>query len=280
MARCNSKLFQMINSNIVEAAKSAIKNRVRHKEPMPNFIQKKREMFLFQMSINQKKEQIKEFEELAHLQEIGLQKAMQMLEKDADTFKKFVEENKAHTRNAIRKADEESKFKQTKMIELKGIQEKVQTETSKNTKQLEKLEKLFQYKIFLDELTPPEHLEKEKKKIVTRQSRGSSEDIFEWNSYNITLSPKLIEFLNQEGDHYDMYFKTPDQLQFVFEGLEGKNLFTIKNIRESEQELEQIKRKYELMKHELLGKKKQLLANKNELEKAITVREKLQYLNL
>lgn len=29
-------------------------------------------MFLFQMSINQKKEQIKEFEELAHLQEIGL----------------------------------------------------------------------------------------------------------------------------------------------------------------------------------------------------------------
>jgi len=33
--------------NIVEAAKSAIKNRVRHKEPMPSFIQKKREMFLF-----------------------------------------------------------------------------------------------------------------------------------------------------------------------------------------------------------------------------------------
>lgn len=62
------------NRNIVEAAKMAIKNKVRQKEPMHKFIDKKREMFLFQMLIDHKREQINQFEELTRLQERGLQK--------------------------------------------------------------------------------------------------------------------------------------------------------------------------------------------------------------
>ena len=48
----DEKMKDQQKLNIIEAAKSAIKNRVKQKEPMYKFIQKKREMFLFQMLID------------------------------------------------------------------------------------------------------------------------------------------------------------------------------------------------------------------------------------
>lgn len=64
---------------MIEAAKSAIKNRVKNTEPMHEFIDKKREMLLFQMLIDHKREQINEFEELTRLHRKGLERAEQML---------------------------------------------------------------------------------------------------------------------------------------------------------------------------------------------------------
>lgn len=47
--------------SLIEAAKSAIKNRVKINEPMHDFISKKRETLLFQMLIDHKREKINEF---------------------------------------------------------------------------------------------------------------------------------------------------------------------------------------------------------------------------
>ncbi len=84
--------------NIVDAAKSAIKNRVRQKEPMHQFIEKKREMLLFQMLIDHKREQINQFEELTRLHRRGLEKSEQMLDEDLEAFNKFLEMNKNDSR--------------------------------------------------------------------------------------------------------------------------------------------------------------------------------------
>jgi hypothetical protein len=78
----------------VEAAKMAMKNKVRQKEPMHKFVEKKREMFLFQMLIDHKREQINQYEELSRLQERGLQKAELMLEEDLEAFNKLLLVNK------------------------------------------------------------------------------------------------------------------------------------------------------------------------------------------
>lgn len=75
---------------IVDAAKSAIKNRVRQKESRRVFVEKKREMFLFQKLIDKKRKQINKFEEMTRLHERGLQKAEELLEKDLDTFNAFL----------------------------------------------------------------------------------------------------------------------------------------------------------------------------------------------
>ena len=48
----------------MDAAKIAIKNRIRDTETMCDFVLKKREMFLFQMMINCKRQQINNFEDV------------------------------------------------------------------------------------------------------------------------------------------------------------------------------------------------------------------------
>ena len=63
----------------MEAAKSAIKNRVKSNEPMHEYIDKKREMLLFQMLIDHKREQINEYEELTRRHRKGLEKAEEFL---------------------------------------------------------------------------------------------------------------------------------------------------------------------------------------------------------
>ncbi len=193
----------------MDAARSAIKNRVRLKEPLINFLNKKKEMFLFQMSINERKEQIKEFEELAHLQELSLQNSKDLLEKDAEIFKQYVEKNKNETRQAIKKAEDETKAKQKKILEMKQIQDDLSTLMSKNTKQLEKLEKLYAYKLFLDKLTPDEFLKNQQRLKEQRKERnGMSKSMMleddlnkeeaKWQSYNLNLSRGIIELLHDE----------------------------------------------------------------------------------
>ena len=49
------KFLSIIKVKIIDAAKIAIKNRIRDKETMQDFVLKKREMFLFQMMINCKR---------------------------------------------------------------------------------------------------------------------------------------------------------------------------------------------------------------------------------
>lgn len=224
------------------------------------------------MSINQKKEQIKEFEELAHLQEIGLQRAMELLEQDADVFKKFVETNKNETRQKIKIAEDETKKKQEKIQEMKQLQENLSTIMSKNIKQLEKLEKLYSYKIFLDQLAyqRDEDFKKNKDQKDIYQ-KSVNEGNFNWQIYNHNLPTGLLELLNQDDEEEEMFFKKPEQLQDIFSDLERNNLEIIKLTRDIEQEKDDLLHKKRVKEHELIERKKQLEANKYEVEKLISV---------
>ena len=190
------------------AAKSAIKRRVRYREPVRKFVEKRREMFLYQLNINEKREQIKEFEELSHLQEISLQQSMQMLEKDASTFQKYVEQNKNVTVSALRLAEDETRMKQKLNTDIKLNEERVNNMISLNTKKLEQLEKLFAYKKFLDKLTPEEFFTQEsnvepQKRITPPFGKGrrdTESDCLELDQklYNLSLPEELVDFLKQE----------------------------------------------------------------------------------
>ena len=140
---------------------------------MQRFIEKKREMFLFQMLIDQKREQINQFEELSKLQERGLQKSELMLEEDLEEFNKFLEEKKNKSRNAIKKAEDETKKKQEKIGEIKHLNDSKADLLTKNSQKLENLEDLWRYKTFLDKIVPKEYWEDKTKKKSKKISKES-----------------------------------------------------------------------------------------------------------
>jgi hypothetical protein len=90
---------------LVAAATAAISNdRRREKENMATFIAKKREMFLVQMSLDTKREEIRKLEEKAQMKEEALKKSELMLEEDAIRFDTFLKENDKKAHEAIKKA--------------------------------------------------------------------------------------------------------------------------------------------------------------------------------
>jgi hypothetical protein len=126
------------------------------KENMTDFIAKKREMFLVQMSLDTKREEIRKLEEKAQMKEEALQRSEQMLEEDAMRFDAFLKENDKKAHDAIKKAEEETKRKQEKTHEIKRLTQQIQALSSEMSKHRESLEDCLRYQKFLDMLTPQE----------------------------------------------------------------------------------------------------------------------------
>merc|ERR1711871_449766 len=107
---------------LVSAATAAISTeRRREKENMTEFIMKKREMFLVQMSLDTKREEIRKLEEKAQMKEQALKKSELMLEEDAIRFDTFLKENDSKAHEAIRLAEEATKTKQLKLQKIKQL---------------------------------------------------------------------------------------------------------------------------------------------------------------
>ena len=79
---------------LVAAAKATLSNDRRHEnENMRDFLAKKREMFLVQMSLDTKRAEICKLEEKAKMKEEALQKSEVKLEEDAVRFDTLLKEN-------------------------------------------------------------------------------------------------------------------------------------------------------------------------------------------
>lgn len=133
----------------MEAAKNAIKNRVKVNEPMHDFVSKKRETLLFQMLIDHKREKINEFEELTKLHKKGLERAELMLEEDMENFNNYLAENKKDARDAIKKAEMQTRKKNEKVAIIKEKLEIQADLTGKNMSKKDTLQSLKKYKNFL-----------------------------------------------------------------------------------------------------------------------------------
>ena len=145
--------------------------RRQEKENMTEFVAKKRQMFLVQMSLDTKREEIRKLEEKAQMKEEALQRSEQMLEEDAMRFDAFLKENDKKAHDAIKKAEEETKKKQEKTQEIKRLTQQIQALSSEMSKHRESLEDCLRYKKFVDMLTPPEFFDKHKRSIDGRQNK-------------------------------------------------------------------------------------------------------------
>jgi hypothetical protein len=170
------------------------------KENMTEFIAKKREMFLVQMSLDTKREEIRKLEEKAQMKEEALQRSEQMLEEDTMRFDAFLKENDKKAHEAIKKAEEESKRKQEKTQEIKKYTQQIQALNSEMSKHKEALDDCLRYKQFLDMLTPPEHFEdhrrsQEDKRNKIRRERHEKK-VKEWES----AKKRILDLQRKEAE--------------------------------------------------------------------------------
>jgi len=128
--------------------------RLRERENITDFIKKKREMFLLQMSLDTKKEEIRKIEKKTEVKKQDLIKSEAMLEEDAARFERFLQDNDAKANDAIKHHDREAKLKQEKAQEIKRIHHEINSMKIKVEKYNESLVDCTKYKEFLDNLTP------------------------------------------------------------------------------------------------------------------------------
>ena len=168
---------------LVAAATAAIsQDRRREKENMADFIAKKREMFLVQMSLDTKREEIRkvcvdphgtpppappllldlcshtdpcyvwfvilclQLEQKAHMKEEALKKSELMLEEDAIRFDAFLKENDKKAHEAIKNAEREAKLKTDKLQEIKRLKHSIHVVANEKGKCEEALRDCLKYK--------------------------------------------------------------------------------------------------------------------------------------
>lgn len=183
----------------------------KQKESKADYVDKMRQLFLLQISINLKRTEIDKLDKRSQLKAEAMLESELALKGDADEFEAFLQENDNKAQEAVRANERQTKMKMEKIQQIKRLNQNLQTLQSALKKDRDALEECLRFKSFLDELTPNEWFEKE--------------------TYNNTGNLS--------------YFSHPLQLLEVISSLEEDNLFLIQNMQEAEQSLEEMKGEFQ-----------------------------------
>ena len=166
---------QAIQQTKVNLVAAATRDRRKEKENMADFIAKKREMFLVQMSLDTKRAEIRKLEERAQQREEALKKSEQMLQEDEMRFEEFLKDNAQNAEAAMKKAEAETKSKQEKVQEIKKLNAQIAQIKAEMSKYEEQLDDCRKYQEFLDKLTPEEWVLEQKARQAEwrRMCRGA-----------------------------------------------------------------------------------------------------------
>eukprot|EP00762_Andalucia_godoyi_P000067 ANDGO_02278.mRNA.1 hypothetical protein PHYSODRAFT_330169 len=248
----------------------------KEKENLAEYIAKKREMFLVQMSLDAKRSEIRNLEDKATERERKLREDEELLEENAQKFDEFLKDNDMKAVEAMRKAEAQTKEKADKVAEIKRLNAQIQAIKSQMSTDEEKLEEWRRYKDFLLSLTPEDwkmeqrellrksKFQKSVEEWETAQQQGTGVPQERPKSSEKTLAgaakkrnvragkerPKLEEIQVDDAE-LPMYFADPQQLLDIFASLEESNLFLIQNSQETEEALEEIRTKYNEAKRKL-----------------------------
>eukprot|EP00927_Polykrikos_kofoidii_P050308 TRINITY_DN44217_c0_g1_i1.p1 TRINITY_DN44217_c0_g1~~TRINITY_DN44217_c0_g1_i1.p1 ORF type:complete len:593 (+),score=154.11 TRINITY_DN44217_c0_g1_i1:106-1884(+) len=203
----------------------------REKENVAEFVKKKRDMFLVQMSLDVKQAEILKLFEKTKQKEEALKKSQAMLDEDNARFDAFLKSNDDKAHKAMQDAENMTKMKQDRLARIKFLKSQLSAVQAEMIKFKEQKDECVTYKRFLvEKLTPVEwKQQKEEEKRERRVARKREE-------VELTMQ-EIQRRMNAEIDAevQAMEEKRPEKMK-------------AEQIRERERELEQrkkrIKRKY------------------------------------
>jgi len=141
----------------------------RERENVADFVAKKREMFLVQMSLDVKNAEIRKLIEKTSRKDDALKKSQQMLDEDVGRFDEFLQKNDQKAHKAMKDAEEETKKKQDRLQRIKQLKSQLSAVQSEIAKHREQKEECMKYKSFLEKLTPPDWKHKTAEDKVRRK---------------------------------------------------------------------------------------------------------------
>jgi hypothetical protein len=186
---------------LVTAAASAMSaSKHRETERMTDFLEKKRKMFLVQMALDTKREEIQKLERKAQLKEEALKKSEMMLEEDAIRFDAFLKENDREAHEAMKAADAKARERQEKQARIKDLKYRSNTLSAEISKLHETLSEYEGYRSFLLGLTPPAWLDERRGEKHERQERRRQERfkrrVKEWEKARL----EVLRVVNAESE--------------------------------------------------------------------------------
>merc|ERR1719258_33785 len=152
-----------------------LKDTRRDKDNIADFVAKKREMFLVQMSLDVKKAEILKLDEKGRMKEEALRKSQAMLDEDVTRFDTFLQANDAKAHKAMKQAEDMTKRKQERMQRIKQLKSAISAIQSEISKHKEQKEECLKYKVFLENLTPNEwKIQKAAEKVERKKMRRAN----------------------------------------------------------------------------------------------------------
>ncbi|KAH8088784.1 hypothetical protein JL720_6748 [Aureococcus anophagefferens] len=263
-----SKSARQTKDAVNEARSIVVNERRQEKENMAEFIAKKREMFLVQMSLDTKREEIRKLEEKAQMKEEALKKSEQMLEEDAIRFDTFLKENDKKAHEAIKKAEKETKLKTDKVQEIKRLNQQIQMKAIKRERQESRRQARIQKR--------RDALEKKRREAYEAQLRLEEAEAAPKKKYGAGRRRKSVAGADPSkavAPKMPPPVATPELDEPLTSQLEEQNLFLIQNSQETEKALEELKQNFEATKEQMDGKTALLKQNIDELELQIGAEE-------
>ncbi|OHS98328.1 hypothetical protein TRFO_08897 [Tritrichomonas foetus] len=175
-------------------------------EGLRDFIDQKREIFLAQLSIETKREELQRLERLEREEEDNLKKKEAQINLFRDQFRSFLEADGKMTMEARRAAELKSKQRLEVSLKIKQISSENSSLRNEIAHYEEKYQECEEYKQFIESLTPQE-----------------------WR---------------KEHPLPELYFKEPKQMLEILENLESQNMFLIRHCQEAEEAVERFKNKF------------------------------------
>lgn len=148
-AEDSSRPTAMRNEDAVAAVE------VHEKVTMDEFIAKKREVGLVHMSLATKRAEIRKLDEEIDCAEKKLHQQQEQLENTREKFNNFLKHSNLEQDAAVRRADAETKAKQSKKVEIKKISARINHIELEIRKAEVQVETCKMYKKFLDDLAKP-----------------------------------------------------------------------------------------------------------------------------
>eukprot|EP00796_Vickermania_ingenoplastis_P013227 gene13227-9073_t len=148
-AQQQNGLHAMRNEDAVAAVE------VHEKVTMDEFIAKKREVGLVHMSLATKRSEIRKLDEEIDCAEKKLHQQQEQLENTREKFNNFLKHSNLEQDAAVRRADAETKAKQSKKVEIKKLSARINHIELEIRKAEVQVETCKMYKKFLDDLAKP-----------------------------------------------------------------------------------------------------------------------------